>query len=199
MTSIPIILLAAGRSSRMRGEDKLMQQVDGIPLLRRTAQRALTVGPVIAALPPQPHPRYAALDGLDVQTVEIPNAAEGMNASLRGALEHVGPDAPAVMILLADLPDLTTTDIQRIRDCVKPHPDKLIWRGADQHGAPGHPVVFHQDLLPELLTLTGDTGARSVLENHKDRLHLEPLPGRHATLDLDTPEDWVAWREDRQA
>ncbi|MGI9368384.1 MAG: NTP transferase domain-containing protein, partial [Ruegeria sp.] len=80
MTDIPIILLAAGQSSRMRGVDKLLQQVDTEPLLRRTARLALSAGSVIVALPPAPHPRYAALEGLDVRSVAVPDAAEGINA-----------------------------------------------------------------------------------------------------------------------
>ena len=65
---LPIIILAAGASSRMRGRDKLLELVEGDPLLRRQAQmvRDVTSGPVIVALPPMPHPRYAVLKGLDV-------------------------------------------------------------------------------------------------------------------------------------
>jgi molybdenum cofactor cytidylyltransferase len=42
--------------------------------------------------------------------------------------------------------------------------------------------------------LTGDTGAREVLKRHSDRVHLVPLKGDRALTDLDTPEDWAAWR-----
>ena len=91
MDQIPIILLAAGQSSRMGGKDKLLQIVDGQTLLRRSALIARCAAPMIVALPPAPHPRYDALDGLDLRCVEIPDASEGMNASLRGALAHVLP------------------------------------------------------------------------------------------------------------
>jgi len=50
MKTIPIILLAAGKSSRMGGKDKLMQPVDGQPLLRRSALIAHSAAPVIVAL-----------------------------------------------------------------------------------------------------------------------------------------------------
>jgi molybdenum cofactor cytidylyltransferase len=55
-------------------------------------------------------------------------------------------------------------------------------------------VLFPADLLPELAALTGDTGAREVLTRHATRVHLVPLKGDRALVDLDTPEDWADWR-----
>ncbi|MEX0320298.1 MAG: NTP transferase domain-containing protein [Ruegeria sp.] len=194
MSEIPIILLAAGQSSRMGGTDKLMQQVDGIPLLRRAAGIARQVGPVFVALPPQPHPRYSALSGLDVGIVEVPDAAEGMNASLRRAIAALPEQTPAAMILLADLPDLTVEDLQTTLYAVSKFPACKIWRGATEDGKPGHPVIFHRSLFPELIALTGDNGAHSVTRRHPENVHLVPLPGQRARLDLDTPADWQDWR-----
>ncbi|MES0825375.1 nucleotidyltransferase family protein [Ruegeria sp. SCP11] len=197
MTPIPIILLAAGQSSRMGNEDKLLQVVDGQPLLRRAAQIAQRAAPVIVALPPSPHPRYETLDGLDLCKAEIQDAKEGMNASLRGALAHVSPGAPAAMVLLADLPDITSEDLKAVLSSVQSHPDKLIWRGATETGKPGHPVVFNRSLFGQLERLSGDQGAQSVVRACSDKIHLQPLPGLNALLDLDTPEEWAAWRAKR--
>ncbi len=199
MTEIPIILLAAGESRRMRGPDKLMQEIDGVPLLRRSALAAHAAGPVIVALPTPPHPRYAALDGLDVLTVPISNPAEGMNASLRGALAWIPEGAPAVMVLLADLPDMTTTDLTGVLRSRVTHPDHLIWRGATQQGKPGHPVLFDRHLFSELSQLEGDAGAQSVVRAHQNQVHLHCLPGTNALLDLDTPEDWAQWHAIRSS
>ncbi|EEE37503.1 4-diphosphocytidyl-2C-methyl-D-erythritol synthase [Rhodobacteraceae bacterium KLH11] len=197
MNKIPIILLAAGQSSRMRGADKLMQTVAGVPLLRLAAQRALAVGPVIVALPPAPHPRYGALAGLDVKPVGISDAEEGMNASLRGAMAALPPDAPAVMILLSDLPELESEDLRAVLSAVKARPDKLIWRGATADGKPGHPVVFERSLFVKLRGLTGDGGAQTIVQHCKDKVHLHHLPGQRALLDLDTPEAWARWTASR--
>ncbi|WP_420584199.1 nucleotidyltransferase family protein [Ruegeria sp.] len=197
MTQIPILLLAAGQSSRMGGADKLLQDVDGQPLLRRSAIVAQGAGPVIVAMPASPHPRYDALRGLDLHLVGVPDAQEGMNASLRRALAHVPGDTQAVMVLLADLPDITTTDLNAVMASVDNHPDYLIWRGTTAEGKPGHPVVFHHSLFDQLSQLTGDEGAQSVVRSHPGQTHLHPLPGKNALLDLDTPEDWAAWRAER--
>ncbi|MDX1742405.1 MAG: nucleotidyltransferase family protein [Ruegeria sp.] len=197
MAKIPILLLAAGQSSRMGGQDKLLQIVDGQPLLRRTAMIAMDAAPVIVALPPAPHPRHDVLDGLDLRRVDIADASEGMNASLRGALAQVPPDAQAVMVLLADLPEITTDDLNAVLTSVRTHPKKLIWRGATASGKPGHPVVFDRSLFDQLGRLTGDNGAQSIVRAHAEKLHLQTLPRQNALLDLDTPEDWAAWRAKR--
>ncbi|WP_164658708.1 NTP transferase domain-containing protein [Tropicibacter sp. Alg240-R139] len=194
MSTIPIILLAAGQSSRMRGTDKLLQHVDGMPLLRRSAQIALGAGPVIVALPPEPHDRYAVLDGLAVQMVPVPDAAEGMNASLRTAIQHLPDDASAVIVLLADLPDLTTDDIKNISQSVEIERDWKIHRGSTQDGKPGHPVAFDRSLFAELRALSGDEGAQTVVKRHRGTVKLIPLKGNRARLDLDTPEAWADWR-----
>jgi CTP:molybdopterin cytidylyltransferase MocA len=199
MTDIPILLLAAGQSSRMGGQDKLLQIVDGQPLLRRSAMIARHAAPVIVALPPAPHPRHDALDGLDLRRIDIPDAKEGINASLRGALAQVSDEAPAAMILLADLPDISAEDLTAVLGSTRSHPDRLVWRGATANGKPGHPVVFDRSLFEQLSSLSGDDGAQSIVRANADSVHLQLLPGQNALLDLDTPEDWAAWRAKRDA
>ncbi|MFT4960101.1 MAG: molybdenum cofactor cytidylyltransferase [Paracoccaceae bacterium] len=196
--NIPILILAAGQSTRMRGVDKLLQDIDGMPLLRRVATMACTVSDaVFVALPAKPHPRWAVLEGLNVTRVAVADAAEGMNASLRAGVAAIAKDSDAVMVLLADLPDLTESDITNILQAVEIKSNIKIWRGATKDGKPGHPVVFHHSLFPEIHALTGDSGAQSVVRAHADHVKLVPLPRQNARLDLDTPEDWNRWRKTR--
>lgn len=192
---IAIVILAAGASSRMRGADKLMQDVDGVPLLRLQAMRALATGcHVLVTLPPAPHPRYDALDGLAVTQVAVENAHEGMNASLNSGLNAVPHAAYAAMIVLADMPDLTEGDFNTVLQAIDIKSEILIWRATTQSGAQGHPIVFHADLFPALKALEGDQGGAAVVKAHPDRTKLIPLPADHARTDLDTPEAWATWR-----
>lgn len=191
---IPVILLAAGASTRMRGRDKLLEEVEGQPLLRRQARLARGVGPVIVALPPAPHPRYAALSGLDITALPVPDAAEGMGASLRTAFAALPPKTRAAMVMLADMPEVQAQDLARLAAAVDVESDMLIWRAATAQGAPGHPIVFAAPLFAQMRQLRGDDGGRSVVRAVADRVQLVPLPGNRARLDLDTPEDWSAWR-----
>lgn len=191
---IPILILAAGGSTRMRGADKLLEPVGGVPLLRVQAERALATGhPVFIALPRADHPRAAVLDGLDATILTVPQAAEGMSGSMRGAVAQL-PDAPAFMIVLADLVALETSDMQAVLAAHTGQPDHLIWRGATAEGKPGHPIIFDASLRPAFQALHGDTGGDPIVRSLADHTCLVPLPGNRARLDLDTPEDWQAWR-----
>lgn len=197
--SFPIIILAAGASSRMRGRDKLLEIVEGAPLLRQQARkaRAVTSGPVLIALPAPPHPRYSSLEGLEVLPFAVPDADEGMNASLRRAFAALPPDAPCAMVLLGDLPDVTAEDLTKVADAVDVDSGQLIWRGATQDGAAGHPIIFHRSLFPAFSKLRGDTGGQEVVAKAKDHITLVPLQGMRARRDLDTPQDWHKWRREK--
>ncbi len=109
-------------------------------------------------------------------------------------MSHLPANAPAAMLLLADLPDLTEADLRTVLNAVDVTTDTLVWRGTTESGAPGHPVVFHKDLFPALEQLSGDSGGREVVQQAADRVALIPLPHAHARNDLDTPEDWAARR-----
>lgn len=191
-----ILILAAGSSSRMRGGDKLLEPVDGQPLLARITAAALATGcPVTVALPPDRPAREDCLRGMGLRRVTVPDPQLGMAASLRAGLAALPRPAP-LLLLLADLPEITAEDLRAVLAAWRETPDALL-RGATADGRAGHPVGFPPDLWPELLQLSGDQGAREVVARHKDRLRLLPLPGQHATTDLDTPEDWANWRAGR--
>ena len=195
---IAVLILAAGASRRMRGRDKLLENIDGVPLLRRQVVRAHATGaPVFVTLPPRPHPRYDVLDGLEgleITTVPVADAAEGMNASLRAGLLRIPAEAKAVMVLLADMPDLTESDLRTVLQEVDTSSQTLIWRATTQSGAAGHPTVFSAALIPALTALEGDAGGKQVAQKHLNQTRHIPLPEDHARTDLDTPEAWAAWR-----
>lgn len=196
LSSLPIIVLAAGLSSRMRGRDKMMETVAGQPLLAVQVQRAMaaTAGDVIVTLPPRPHARHEILKPYSVDRVTVDRPQDGMSASLRAGLSALRKDAPAVMIALPDLPELETHDLAQVLSAVDLASDGLIWRGATEDGRPGHPVVFKADLFDALAALEGDQGGAPVAKAHRAETVLVPLSGMRALRDLDTPEDWAAWR-----
>jgi CTP:molybdopterin cytidylyltransferase MocA len=194
---VHILILAAGSSSRMRGVDKLVQTLRKKPLLRQVAETALATGaPVFVTLPPAAEARRAALAGLRVQIVPVPDASLGMSRSLARGVEAVaraaGPE-DGLMVLPADMPGFTPAALADLISRHRAEPD-LIWRGASIDGTPGHPTIFPRALWNALQAVTGDEGGRSVIQTHADLLRLVPLPGQMAIIDLDTPEDWAAWR-----
>lgn len=193
MTPPVILLLAAGASSRMKGRDKMLEEVEGEPLLRLMARRAMKSGVALrVVLGPGQDARRAALEELDVEIVEA-EGTDGMAASIRAGI--AGLDAP-VLILLGDMPEITAGDIYLMVSLHAQAPGAIL-RAATRDGTPGHPVLFPADLLPELARLSGDAGARDILKREGRRVHLLPLKDDRATVDLDTPEAWAAWRAGR--
>ena len=187
--SLTILIPAAGSATRMRGGDKLLEMLGDEPMLRRQARIALEVCADVIVTLRDPDPlRRACLHGLDVTALPVPDAAEGMAASLRLGAQTA---KAALMILPADMPEITAADLQSL---IAAFDQSHILRASDAAGTPGHPVIFPADLLAELAQLHGDAGARAVLARHRDRIRLIALPDQHATLDLDTPEAWSAWR-----
>lgn len=181
----------------MRGADKLMERIGDHPLIHRQAQAALAAGlQVTIALPAPDHPRHLAVRDLAITAVFPAEAAEGMGGTLRAALPAL-PAAKAFMVLLADLPELTAQDLREMVAAMDKAPQALIWQGADCDGQPGHPVIFADSLRPAFSGLSGDMGAKPVIKAHQSQRHLVTLPAHHATRDLDTPEEWAAWRAGR--
>ncbi|SDY95999.1 CTP:molybdopterin cytidylyltransferase MocA [Jannaschia faecimaris] len=187
-----ILILAAGSSSRMRGTDKLLVEIDGTPLILRATRAALGVtGDVILALPPNSD-RRAWLGDTAARIVEVPDRA--MSASIRAGVAAC--DAEAVLIHLADMPEIDARALAKLSTAWMEGSAPIL-RATDADGTAGQPVIFHRDLFPELLALTGDIGARDIIARHD--VENCPLPGKAATTDLDTPEAWAAWLAARGA
>lgn len=193
---VSAILLAAGSARRMRGRDKLLEPVAGEPLLARAARALGQSGAdeVIAVLRPGDTARAAALAGTGVRIVENPRAQEGMGASIAAGAAAARPDAAAVLIAMADMPEIGAGEIDRLIAAFDPEEGREIVRATAEDGTPGHPVLFGRRFLEPLRALTGDEGARAVLKDHREFLVEVALPGRAAVTDLDTPEAWEAWR-----
>jgi molybdenum cofactor cytidylyltransferase len=196
---VAAIVLAAGAARRMRGRDKLLEEVGGRPVLAAVAAaaRASRASPVVVVLPPDAPERAAAVAGLGVETVVAADCAEGMAASLRAGLAAVEARADAVVVLLADMPEIGAAEIDRLIAAFDPAEGREIVRAVSADGRPGHPVLFGRRFFEDLRGLSGDQGARSVLAAAADFVVEVPTAGEAALVDLDTPEDWAAWRAAR--
>ena len=189
---ISALILAAGFSRRMRGRDKLLELVNGLPCVKVLADRANLAGlNVDIVVPDLDHPRALAVR--DYNLIISKNAKLGMSHSLKAGIRGLPKNATATIILLGDMPEITTHDLSIIIRAYRIS-NKNIVQATTSEGEPGHPVLFSRKYFGELTKLHGDKGARKVIERHQDDLIFAPLPAQHAKLDLDTPEDWQQWR-----
>ena len=167
-----------------------------MPLLRRQAGIALESGcEVIVALPKGDVARREAIEGFELTMIEVEDAGEGLGATLRAAALHVMQVAPdrAMMILLPDVPGIAASDIKTVIERFEAAGSDTPTRATDATGSPGTPLIVPQRLLPPFAKLAGDEGGRAVLED--ETITFVQFQDDRATRDLDTPEDWNAWRK----
>ncbi|NND42065.1 MAG: NTP transferase domain-containing protein [Silicimonas sp.] len=190
-----IVLPAAGSSSRMRGRDKLLETVDGMPLLRRQALAALETGlPVAVTLPKGAGARRDALADLPLDVCDIADADEGLSASLRAAQAMLATNQ-SLGILLPDVPGIGVADIQAVLDRFLDLREARVTRGGRMgDDRPGTPLFLPHAIAIRFAGLTGDDGGRSVLRD--EEVELVRFPDDRAVRDLDTPEAWAEWRRD---
>jgi len=184
------VLLAAGLSRRFGTElPKQLWVVDGEPLVRRIAKRALgsRLGQLIVVVGHQAERVSAALAGLQVQIVENPGYETGQASSVRTGLGEVDGGADAVLFMPVDQPNLSTAVIDDLIELFESTGGPIVLPTfEDERGAP---VLFARRLFAELETLVGDSGGRQLFSRHAaDIVELRlvdpgPLEG------MDTPGD----------
>jgi molybdenum cofactor cytidylyltransferase len=186
---IAAILLAAGRSTRMGGPNKLLAEIGGKPLVRIAAEQALAsrARPVIVVTGHQRDKVEAALQGLDVRTVHNPNFAEGLSTSVKTGLAAVPETADGAIVCLADMPQVTATLIDKLVAAFDPERGALVAIPTID-GKRGNPVVWARRFFPELMALDGDVGARHLIGRYPEAVAEVPLTDTAALVDVDTPE-----------
>lgn len=195
-SGITAVVLAAGQSNRMRGSDKLMRDVGGIPLLRHSVKVALASNAdhcvVVVKIGADKH--IAALQGLPVKIVEAKDANLGMSASLSAGVLAVVGTPKAILVALSDMPDLTSDHFNQVIDAHNPDANRLIICPIDTDGKRGHPVLFDARYTENLASLQGISGARKILQTVPECV-FEVQSDAAVSLDLDTPEAWSDWEK----
>lgn len=192
-----LVIPAAGTSSRMRGRDKLLEQIDNVPLLRRQALAALAVfDEVHILLRPGAAARSEIVSDLKLTVHYVPDADEGFGATMRFAA-RLPTSGQALGVLLPDVPGIGPAEVQRVKDVFAEGGGQTITRASDPMGRPGTPILFPANFVHRLKTLTGDQGGRSLIA--EEAVNPVAFEDDRATLDLDSPEDWEDWRRSNRA
>jgi molybdenum cofactor cytidylyltransferase len=187
--SIAALVLAAGRSTRMGGPNKLVAEIGGKPLVRIAAEQALAsrAKPVIVVTGHQREQVEAALTGLPVRLVHNPDFADGLATSVKAGIAAVPGAADGAVICLGDMPQVDAALINRLIEAFAPEQGALAVIPTID-GKRGNPVLWSRRFFPELMAIEGDVGARNLIGRYGEAVIEVPVSGQAALTDIDTQE-----------
>jgi len=192
---VTAVILAAGRSTRMGGPNKLLADLGGKPLVRIVTEQALAskAKSVIVVTGHQADLVEKALDGLDVKFVRNPDFALGLASSVKAGVSAIPGEADGAVICLGDMPMISAQLIDHLIEAFAPDRGNLIAIPVSD-GRRGNPVLWSRRFFNELMTLDGDIGARHLIAKHGEAVAEVPVEGFGAFLDVDTPQALEAAR-----
>jgi molybdenum cofactor cytidylyltransferase len=186
---VAALVLAAGRSTRFGPSNKLLADLDGEQVVRRTvravlASEATSVTVVTGHMADEVR---TALAGLKVAFAESPNYENGLSASLKAGLAALPRGIDGVLIALGDMPGVTGGDIDRLIAGLAPKEGRSIIVPV-AGGKRGNPVLFAAHLMGELAEVEGDAGAKHVIGRHGDEVAEVEIGSDRIFVDVDTTE-----------
>ena len=184
-----VVILAAGGSTRL-GQDKLLLDLAGTPMLQRTVAaytKASKVGDILLVVGPGQKPAWQWLASLRVHILENPTPQKGMISSIRVGLESPWVKGKDFLLTPADVPFVKPEIVDKlIVDFRVRGPEILV---PTYRGLGGHPGVFAAALQREFF-LHGDTnGTKEVLQRHRDKTLRIAVPDPDICFDVDTEAD----------
>jgi len=193
---IGIIVLAAGAARRMN-EPKQLLRFDGKTLLRRAAETAVAsiYEPTIVVLGANFEKTKAEIADLPVEIVFNADWPRGLSASIKAGLENllkIAPEIAAAVITLADQPLVTANHLNLLAEKFYQTNTPVI--AAVYNETCGVPALFTRAVFDDFKALSGDKGAKAIIEKHRAVRATVDLPA--AEFDIDTPEDFSKLKSD---
>jgi CTP:molybdopterin cytidylyltransferase MocA/uncharacterized membrane protein (DUF485 family) len=184
---ISAVVLAAGAGSRFGHEGKLLQDLEGAPIVRRVveAMQAAGVDDVIVVVGAGHVGIAQALKGTMARLVTNDRSSEGMATSIAAGIAALSPQTRAALIMLGDIPRLPSVVIPLLRQRSDAGAEIVV---PEYQGTRGHPVLFARSVFAELAGLNGDRGARAVIDRVPDRVAVVSID-IPPPMDIDTVED----------
>lgn len=187
---IAAVVLAAGRSRRMAPHNKLLV-VDrtGKPMIARVVDNVLSshARPILVVTGHQAEQVQHALGGRPVRYVHADDYAEGLAASLKAGIAAVPGECAAAVVCLGDMPLVTGRMIDRLLSAYDPDEGRLIVLPT-YRGKQGNPMLWDREFFPEILDVSGDSGARFLVGQHIEAVAEVEMADDAVLRDFDTTE-----------
>lgn len=187
------LVLAAGLSRRMGAANKLLSEIDGIPMVKRVVDAVLAsrAEPVVVVTGHDEARVREALAGLPVSIAHNPAYREGLSSSLRVGLDAIGDKVEGAVVCLGDMPWVQPEHLEALLDAFDPRGDRPICVPVHDRKR-GNPVLWPARHFAELGRLQGDVGGRDLLDRYADEVNHVQMPDEGVTLDVDTPSALTA-------
>ncbi len=192
---VAALVLAAGLSRRMGDANKLLADVAGAPMVARCVDAALASAarPVLVVTGHEAARVRAALAGREVRFVHNPEPAAGLAASLRAGILALGEPVEGALVCLGDMPWVRAEHLDALIAAFLASGERPICVPTFDFER-GNPVLWPARHFANIAALTGDRGARALLDAHADEVCYVPVADPGVTLDVDTPEALAALR-----
>ena len=193
---VAAVILAAGSSSRMAPRNKLLlTDPAGETMVARVADAVLAsrICGVWVVVGHQAESVAVALGSRSVTLVHAPDHASGLAFSLARGIAALPADVQAALICLGDMPDISSSVIDRIIAAYQPDSDRHIVVPVHL-GHRGNPVLWGRRYFPDILTLAGDRGARVLFDQYKAQICEIEVGSPSILKDVDTVETAGDWR-----
>ena len=188
-------MLAAGASRRMGAANKLLAEIEGIPMVARAVDAVLASGadPVLVVTGHESEKIRATLAGRAVRFVHNADYAAGLSGSLKAALAALPDEAEGALVCLGDMPLVTARHLARLVEAFRAE-DRPAICVPTHEGRRGNPSLWHRRFFGEMGEVTGDAGARALIGAHADAVVEVEMPDPGVLVDIDTPEALAAAR-----
>jgi len=198
---ISSILLAAGQSLRMKGENKLTKEINGIPLIKYAVKNILgsAVDELIIVVGHEKEIIEKIIENKKkIRFIYNSNFADGISSSIKIGLENISKKSEAFFISLGDMPDVNQNIYNKLIKTRYNYNKKLKTNLKKEIFIPtfenekGNPILFSKHMREKIMQIKGDNGARELIELNKDKTLNVPLKSRGVTLDFDEREDFIS-------
>jgi molybdenum cofactor cytidylyltransferase len=188
--TIAAVVLAAGRSRRMAPHNKLLvADRTGKAMIARVVDNVLSSNarPILVVTGHQAEQIQHALGGRPVRYVHAADYAEGLSASLKAGIAAVPEECAVALVCLGDMPLVTGRMIDRLLSSYDPDEGRLIVLPTFR-GKQGNPMLWDRRFFPEILQITGDSGARFLLSKHIEVVAEVEMADDAVLRDFDTTD-----------